>query len=372
MITAFKLDVPQRDLDDLRGRLDRVRWPDELPGVGWDRGVPLARMKELVEYWRTGYDWRAQEARINGFPQFTTEIDGADVHFFHVRSPEPDALPLIVTHGWPSASADFLDMIGPLTDPRAYGGDPADAFHVVVPSLPGFTLSGPTRETGWDVGRIARAWAELMERLGYTRYGAQGGDWGWPISTGLAGVVPERVVGVHLNYMPSPPGDVEGLAEDDLERLAQQQEYVSDPAGYWQMQSSRPQTLAYSLADSPVGQLAWIADRVTAWTDPAIGVADDRLLTTVMLYWLTGTAGSSSRLHAENAGVRGGPPPACPVPLGVAVSPHDLVRPVRRLVESRHDVVHWTEFDRGGHLLALEIPELLVPDVRAFFRLVKV
>ncbi|WP_026403956.1 epoxide hydrolase family protein [Actinomadura rifamycini] len=369
-ITPYTLDVPQRDLDDLAARLDRVRWPDEPPGSGWERGVPRARMKELVDHWRTGFDWRAQEARINKFPQFTTEIDGADVHFFHVRSPEPDALPLIVTHGWPSASADFLDMLGPLTDPRAHGGDPADAFHVVVPSLPGFTLSGPTRDTGWNVARIARAWAELMDRLGYGRYGVQGGDWGWPVSLGLAGLAQDRVVGVHTNYLPSPPGDTEGLTQDDLERLARQKEYVSAPAGYWVMQSTRPQTIAYSLADSPAGQLAWIADRVTAWTDPAIGVDDDRLLTTVTLYWLTGTAGSSSRLHHEAAGSRGGLP-ACPVPLGVAVSPHDLVRPVRRLAEAYHDVVHWTEFDRGGHLPALEVPELLTADVRAFFRLVR-
>ncbi|WP_131732380.1 epoxide hydrolase family protein [Actinomadura formosensis] len=369
-IAPFRLDVPQADLDDLAARLDRTRWPDEPPGAGWDYGIPLARVRELAARWRTAYDWRAQEARINAFPQFTTEIDGTEVHFVHVRSPEPDALPLIITHGWPSTIADFLDVIGPLTDPRAHGGDPADAFHVVIPSLPGFPLSGPARETGWDVNRIARAWATLMERLGYERYGAQGGDWGWPISNALATVAKERVVGVHLNYMGSPLGDDDGLAEDDVERLRDQKAYLAHPAGYWQMQSTRPQTVAYGLTDSPVGQLAWLADKIIEWTDPASGVDDDRVLTTVTLYWLTGTAGSSSRLHRENA-ARGGPPVPCSVPLGVAVFAHDLVRPVRRLVERVYDVVHWTEFDRGGHFPAVEAPDPLTDDVRAFFRRVR-
>ncbi|MFD0683999.1 epoxide hydrolase family protein [Actinomadura fibrosa] len=369
-ITPFRLDVPDADLDDLARRLDAARWPDELPGIGWDHGIPLGRVRDLAEHWRTKYDWRAQEARINAFPQFTTEIDGARVHFLHVRSPEPDALPLVLTHGWPSSFADFLDVIGPLTDPRAHGSDPADAFHVVVPSLPGFTLSGPTRDAGWTVGRIARAWAELMRRLGYERYGAQGGDFGYPISKELGTIAADRVVGVHLNYLPSPPpGDQEGgLTEEDRARLERQREYVANPAGYWQMQTDRPQTVAYALADSPIGQLAWIADKVTEWTDPAIGVDDDRLLTTVSLYWLTGTAGSSSRLHRANAGSRGGKPTPCPVPIGVAVFPRDLVLPVRSLVERHFDVVRWTEFDRGGHFPAVEVPDLLTGDVRAFFR----
>lgn len=370
-VVPFRLNVPQADLDDLARRLARTRWPDELPGIGWEHGIPLARVKELAERWRTVYDWRAQEAKLNALPQFTTEIDGANIHFVHVRSPEADALPLIITHGWPSTVADFLDVIGPLSDPRAHGGDPRDAFHLVIPTLPGYTLSGPTREAGWDVNRIARAWAVLMDRLGYRRYGAQGGDWGWPISNALGTVAKDRVVGVHLNYLASPPpiGDVE-LSEDELERLERQKAYVANPAGYWQMQSTRPQTLAYGLTDSPVGQLAWIADKVTEWTDPASGIDDDRLLTTATLYWVTGTAGSSSRLHRENAS-RGGPPNPCPVPLGAAVFAHDLVRPVRRLVERVYDVVHWTEFDRGGHFPAVEAPDLLTDDIRAFFRLLR-
>ncbi|HEY8481123.1 MAG TPA: epoxide hydrolase [Spirillospora sp.] len=368
-IKPFRLNVPQEDLDDLAERLDRTRWPDELPGIGWEHGIPLGRVKDLAAHWRTGYDWRAHEAALNALPQFVTEIDGANIHLVHVRSPEPDALPLIITHGWPSTVADFLDVIGPLTDPRAHGGDPRDAFHLVIPTLPGYTLSGPTREPGWDVKRIARAWAVLMERLGYERYGAQGGDWGWPISTALGALVPEKVVGVHLNYLGSPPaGDAAvRLSKDDEERLARQKAYLADPAGYWQMQATRPQTVAYALTDSPAGQLAWIADKVTEWTDPGIGVDDDRLLTTVSLFWFTGTAGSSARLHRENA-ARGGPPAPCRVPLGVAVTAHDLVRPVRSLVERVYDVAHWTEFDRGGHFPAMEIPDLLADDIRAFFR----
>ncbi|TDC63039.1 epoxide hydrolase [Actinomadura sp. GC306] len=369
-IVPFRLDVPQEDLDDLAERLDRTRWPDELPGVDWEHGIPLARVKELAAHWRTTFDWRAQEAALNEFPQYTTEIDGTTVHFVHVRSPEPDAVPLIITHGWPSTVADFQDVIGPLTDPRAHGGDPRDAFHVVVPTLPGFTLSGPTRESGWNVDRIARAWAVLMARLGYERYGAQGGDWGWPVSTTLGAVAKDRVIGVHLNYIGSPPPGVEAvpLSEEDRERVEQQKAYLASPAGYWQMQATRPQTVSYALTDSPVGQLAWIADKVTEWTDPASGIDDDRLLTTVALYWLTATAGSAARLHKENAGKRGGPPASCPVPLGVAVFAHDLVRPVRALVERVYDVVHWTEFDRGGHFPAVEASDLLTGDIRAFFR----
>jgi pimeloyl-ACP methyl ester carboxylesterase len=367
-IVPFHIDIPQADLDDLQARLARTRWPDELPGIGWAQGVPLGYLQELVERWRTAYDWRAYEARLNQIRQFTTTIDGQNIHFLHVRSPEPNALPLILTHGWPSSFADFLDVIGPLADPRAHGGDPADAFHLVIPSIPGFGFSGPTREAGWNVGRISRAWADLMRRLGYDRYGAQGGDRGFPISTGLAVAAPEQVVGVHLNYLGTPPtGDLSDLSEEDKDRLARIERYVAEPAGYWRMQSTRPQTIAYGLTDSPVGQLAWIADKVVEWTDPARPIDADRLLTTVTLYWLTGTAGSSSRLHYESAQARGKPLP-CPVPVGVAVFRHDIIRPVRRLAERTYQITHWSEFDRGGHFPALEAPDLLTGDVRSFFR----
>jgi epoxide hydrolase len=339
-----------------------------LPGVGWDYGVPIGYVKELAEYWRDGYDWRAAEARLNGFPQFTTEIDGQNVHFLHVRSPEPDALPLILTHGWPGSVAEFLDVIGPLADPRAHGGDPSDAFHVVAPSIPGFGFSGATREAGWGIRRVARAWAELMRRLGYDRYGAQGGDAGSLISPELGRLDPERVVGVHVNALvptsPPPEDELEGLTEAEQARLAGLKRW-EELSGYAVIQGTRLQTLAYALADSPVGQLGWYADWFAAHGDK-VGVLDrDAILTNVMLYWLSGTVGSAARLYKEMADVWE-PAERSPVPTGVAVFPGDLS--VRRFVEREHDVVHWSEFDRGGHFPTMEVPELLVGDVRAFFR----
>jgi pimeloyl-ACP methyl ester carboxylesterase len=368
-IRPFRIEIAQSELDDLRDRLARTRWPDELPDAGWDYGVPLAYLKELADYWRTSYDWRRHERRLNGFPQFTTTIDGANVHFLHVRSPERDALPLILTHGWPGSIVEFLDLIGPLTDPRSHGGDPADAFHLVIPSLPGFGFSGPTREKGWDMRRIARAWAELMRRLGYDRYGAHGGDWGSGISRMVAEADREHVCGVHLNYLQTVPpidADLSGLTEEEQNRLERAQRYRSAPAGYMRLQSTRPQTLSYALTDSPVGQLAWIAEKFYEWTDPACRVDADRLLTNVMLYWLTGTAGSSARLYYENAKTKG--KILCPAPMGVAVFPYDLALPVRSLAEREYTIVHWTEFEHGGHFAAMEVPDLLVQDLRIFFR----
>lgn len=367
-IRPFRIAIPQSELDDLQHRLARTRWPDELPGAGWNYGIPLDYVKELVEYWHTTYDWRKHEAEMNGFPQYSTTIDGAHIHFLHARSPEQDALPLILTHGWPGSFVEFLDVIGPLTNPRAHGGEPGDAFHLVIPSIPGFGFSGPTRDTGWDTQRIARAWAELMRRLGYEQYGAQGGDWGSPISRELAATAPGSVLGVHLNYLGTPPAaGVSGLSEEDQARLAHMERYLAEPAGYWRIQSTRPQTLAYGLTDSPVGQLAWIAEKFSEWADPECLIGADRLLTNVMLYWLTGTAGSSARLYYESSGPRGKPLPS-PVPLGIAVFPHDLVLPVRRLAEHRYTIAHWSEFDRGGHFAAMEAPDLLAGDMRSFFR----
>jgi epoxide hydrolase len=257
-IRPFRIDIPQPDLDDLHDRLSRTRFPDELPGVGWSRGVPLDYLKELAEYWRTTYDWREQEAKLNEYPQFTTTIDGQNIHFLHVRSPEPHALPLVVTHGWPGSFVEFLDMLEPLTDPRTHGGDPADAFHVVVPTLPGFGFSGPVTEAGWDTTRIARAWSELMRRLGYERYGALGGDIGAAVSPELGRVAPQQVVGVHVNGGPGPippvPLDYAALAElADLERdrVARIEAFMQEEFGYIAIQSTRPQTLAYGINDSP-------------------------------------------------------------------------------------------------------------------------
>ncbi|MEU3598895.1 epoxide hydrolase family protein [Streptomyces sp. NPDC006798] len=355
MIKPFRIAVPQTALDDLADRLARTRWPDEVDGAGWEYGFPLARLKELAEHWRTRYDWRAHEARLNELPHFTTEIDGQNIHFVHVRSPKPDALPLVLTHGWPGSFLEFLDVIEELSRD----------FHLVIPSIPGYGFSGPTRERGWDLVRIARAWAELMRRLGYRRYGAQGGDFGAGISLALGSVAPERVVGVHLNYLPTPPdpdADIE-LSADDRARLATIEGLMAARPPYQALQALTPQTIGYALTDSPVGQLVWIAERFAHWTDPRTPVDDERILTDVSLYWLTATAASSARLHHDAS--RGSA--RCPVPVGVAVFAHDITRSVRPLAERRHDIRHWSEFDRGGHFAAMEVPELLAGDVRAFF-----
>ncbi|MEU5345129.1 epoxide hydrolase family protein [Streptomyces sp. NPDC020766] len=390
-IRPFRIDIPQAQLDDLHTRLDLTRWPDELPGVGWEYGASLPYLRELADHWRGAYDWRKHEAALNEIPQFVTEIDGAQVHFLHVRSPEPDAVPLILTHGWPGSIVEFLGLIGPLSDPRALPhfrtgssggtpiGDPADAFHLVIPAIPGFGFSGPTRDRGWNVGRTARAWAELMRRLGYERYGAQGGDLGALISPALGRVAPESVIGVHVNaasvgFIPLGPVDEEVQAElTDRERrsLASIGRFTSDGFGYNVLQSTRPQTLAYGLSDSPVGQLAWIMEKFKEWTHssaelPEDAVDRDTLLTNVMLYWLTGTAGSAARMYYEN-GHNGDwfPVTRSEVPTAVANFGEDVA--IRRWTEETNTVVRWTEFDRGGHFAALEVPELLTGDIRAFF-----
>jgi pimeloyl-ACP methyl ester carboxylesterase len=376
-IRPFRIDVPQADLDDLRDRLERTRWPDELPGVGWNYGVPLAYLRELADYWRTGYDWRAQEARLNAIPQFTTAIDGQQIHFLHVRSPEPDALALVLTHGWPGSVAEFLDVIGPLSDPRAHGGEPADAFDLVIPALPGFGFSGPTRETGWNIARVATAWAELMRRLGYERYGAQGGDLGALLSPELGHVDPEHLVGIHVNAATVgfiPWGDVDEaelatFSDEEKARLGRMKKFLSEGNAYFQVHATRPQTIAYSLTDSPVGQLAWAVDRMSEWTHGPLDEALDRdqILTNVMSYWITGTGGSAARLYYENMhGSAGWGRPPSQVPVGVAAFAEDIA--IRRYGERANNIVHWSDFDPGGHFAAMEAPDLFVGDVRAFFR----
>ncbi|MFF4546953.1 epoxide hydrolase family protein [Streptomyces sp. NPDC001435] len=385
-IRPYRLAIPDSDLADLHERLDRTRWPDELPGVGWAYGVPAGYLRELVRYWRHTYDWRAAEARLNTWPQFTTTIDGASVHFAHVRSPVPGATPLIITHGWPGSIVEFLDVVGPLTDPAAHGGDPADAFHVVAPSIPGFGLSGPTTDTGWEAGRVADAWAELMGRLGYERFGAQGGDWGAMISRELGRAHPDRVIGVHLNLLPGAQATSEPTT-DELAALGPEERertlaswrrwsaWSADGSAYALLHSTRPQTLAYALTDSPVGQLAWIVEKFREWTDseelPEEAVDRDLLLTNVMLYWLTGTAGSSARIYYERAHATGraaAPTEPSTAPTALAVFPAEIQLPLRHRAERTENLVRWTEFDRGGHFAAMEEPDLLVGDVRAFFR----
>src|ERR687896_407063 len=379
-VRPFSVEISQADLDDLNDRLARARFPDELPGVGWDYGVPLGYVKELTEYWRDGYDWREWEARLNGFPQFTTTIDGQNIHFLHVRSPEPGALPLIISHGYPSSVVEFLSILGPLTDPRAHGGDPVDAFHVVAPSLPSYGFSVPVHQTGWDMPRITRAWAELMGRLGYERYGAHGGDIGAGITGMLASIEPKHVVGAHVNSDPTSfiilgaeiPIDTSSLSEVEREHVERlQQHFQGEGKGYLLLQSTRPQTLAYSLTDSPVGQLAWIVEKFKEWTNPAAALPDDavdrdQLLTNVSIYWFTDTGGSSARFYYEGAHNRLDWLTPSTAPQGWAVFNTDPI--MRHLMNPEGRIAHFSEFEEGGHFPAMEAPDLLVGDVRAFFR----
>ncbi len=371
-IRPFRIEIPQADLDELRARLESTRWPDQVPDSGWDYGIPLDYVQQLAEYWRTSYDWRVHEQALNAFAQFTTGIDGQRVHFLHVSSPEPDAIPLIMTHGWPGSIVEFINIIGPLTNPRAHGADPADAFHLVVPSIPGYGFSGPTQDRGWNVHRIAQAWDELMRRLGYQRYGAQGGDWGSAISRELGLIAGDHIIGVHLNMLfPWVPEDPTDLTDAERSRVETMRRFRATGIGYGAIQSTRPQTLAYGLTDSPAGQLAWIAEKFGEWTDdglPDEAVDRDQLLTNIMVYWLTRTAGSSARLYYEAARPgSSGPPKVSTAPTGLAVFAREIARPIRRFAELSNNIVHWTEFDRGGHFAAMEQPDLLVGDVRAFF-----
>ena len=305
MIKPFSIDIPQSTLDDLAAKLASVRLPAPLPGDDWDTGVPVSWLASLVDYWRTSYDWRAAEKELNSYPQFTAEIEGQRIHFIHVRSAEPDALPLVLTHGWPGSIVEFLDLIGPLTDPVSFGGQASDAFHVVIPSLPGFGFSGPTADGEWTFPRIGRVWAALMAELGYERYGVQGGDLGGSVSPEVGRAAPSHVVGVHTNGGTNLPPlqmseeELQTLTPLEQDKMARIGQFMKDEFGYISIQSTRPQTLAYGLVDSPVAQLAWIMDKFKAWTYPAETlpekiISKDRLLTNVMMYWLTGTGGSAA------------------------------------------------------------------------------
>ncbi len=378
-LQPYTVDVPEAVLDDLRARLARTRFPNEVAGVGWEQGTDLAYQRELIDYWRTTYDWRAHEARLNEWPHHTTAVDGQRIHFIHARSPEPDALPLILTHGWPGSVVEFLDVLGPLTDPAAHGGDPSDAFHVVAPSLPGYAFSGPTSEPGWNPRRIAGAWAQIMSGLGYERYGVQGGDWGSIVSSNLADLDREHVCGLHLNFIVVPrpkDDDPASLSEQEQQNLLALQEWRRTGAGYQEIQGTRPQTLGYALEDSPAGLAAWIVEKFRAWSDCDGDVersfTKDQLLTNVMVYWATGTATSSTRLYYEmrQAG-RGAIPERIDVPTGIANYPGEITRTPRRWVERRYHLTHWSEPARGGHFAAMEVPDLFVDDVRTFFRTVR-
>ncbi|WP_370617372.1 epoxide hydrolase family protein [Mumia sp. Pv 4-285] len=381
-ITPFTIDVPQAQLDDLAQRLARARFTTPLPGDGWATGVPTSYLRELVAYWGDDYDWRAQEAALNAYPQFVTTIDGQQIHFLHVRSPESGALPLLMTHGWPGSMVEFLDVIGPLTEPTAYGREEALAFDVVIPSLPGFGFSGPVRDIGWDETRIARTWAELMRRLDYDRYGVQGGDIGAGVSpavarvTGSDGSPGSTVLGVHLNgNIGIPTGQLDGdelasLTDLERDRVRRVGEFMQEQFGYIAIQSTRPAALAAGLSDSPVGQLAWIVDKLREWTYPRETLpheilGTDRLLTNVMLYWLTDTAASSAYVGYASAESWGDPLPRSGVPTGVIVFAGDVG--IRRYAEKEHAIVRWVDVDRGGHFAAWEEPSVFVDDVREFF-----
>jgi epoxide hydrolase len=377
-ITPFRIEISPADLDELASRLAQTRWPASLPGAAWSRGVPVDYLRDLVDYWRDGFDWRAAEARLNEYPQFTTEIDGQRIHFLHVQSPVPDATPLLLLHGWPGSVVEFLHLIGPLTDPAAHGAKPGSpAFHLVIPSLPGFGFSTPLAESGWGSRRMAQAFAELMSRLGYDRYGAQGGDFGAFVAPDLGRVDPEHVIGVHANaatmgFIPFgdiPDAELATFSPAEKERAQRMASFLGEGNGYFQIQSTRPQTLSYGLTDSPAGQLAWIVEKFQEWTDPAAKLPEDavdrdRILANVSLYWFTGTAASAANIYYEQMHGRDWPTPS-PVPTGVAVFAEDIA--IRRYAEQTYNIVHWSDIDGGGHFAALETPDLLAADIRAFF-----
>ena len=375
-IEPFTIAVHQDQLDDLAGRLRRTRRPDEETTVGtddpWRQGVPRAYAEQLAAHWSSEYDWRQVEARLNGFDQFRTEIDGLGIHFLHVRSPESNALAVVMTHGWPGSVVEFLKVIGPLTDPVAHGGDAADAFDLVVPSLPGYGWSDQPRATGWGVRRIAAAWEQLMLRLGYERFGAQGGDWGSMITSALGAHHPDHLAGIHVNMpvvIPSTPP--EEMTPFEQAAVAGLQHYMTWDNGYSAQQSTRPQTLGYGLADSPVGQMAWIVEKFWAWTDsdgdPLTVLTADELLDNVMVYWLTNSAASSARLYWES--FRDLDFSEIAVPSGISVFPHEIFRSSRRWAENRFtDLRHFNELDCGGHFAAFEQPDRFVTEIRDSFR----
>jgi microsomal epoxide hydrolase len=373
----LRISVPEEKLDDLRSRLRATRWPDAIPESRWDYGTDLSYLQDLCAYWADGFDWRRAEARLDAWEHFVTVVDGERLHYLHAPSPHPGAMPLLLTHGWPGSVAEFLGVLGPLTDPPAYGGDAADAFTVVAPSIPGYGWSGPTRQRGWDIRRVAGALATLMAELGYERYGAQGGDWGAIAAAHLGALDGEHLVGLHLNMAnaPRPRGfDDASLTAEEQRDLDEMREFRRQEAGYQAIQGTKPQSLAYALNDSPAGLAGWVVEKFRAWSDCGgdveSAISRDDLLTNLTVYWVTATAGSSARLYRETfaAGQPVMPAGRVAVPTAVARFPREIYRPPRRWVEEAFDLRRWTVMPRGGHFAALEQPQLLVDDVRAFFR----
>ncbi|RZT94856.1 microsomal epoxide hydrolase [Advenella incenata] len=374
-VESFVVNVDQRELDDLRRRLSLTRWPQPIDGEGWSSGTDISYLRDLCTYWETEYDWRRTEANLNRWPQFTTTVDGQRIHFLHARSPVSDARPLMLLHGWPSSVLEFGKVVARLTDPAAYGGDPADAFHVVVPSLPGYAWSGPITQPGWDVSRIANAMTVVMEHLGYGTYGLMGGDWGSLVASRMALATPERISGLYLTLVTVPPTGADDDSTPEETLLAEEfRQYVATETGYIAIQATKPQSLAFGLTDSPAGLAGWIVEKFHAWTDCGgqleSALTREEILGNITAYWLTGTAGSSMRLYRESV-LAGSASPVSKyvdVPTGVAVFPKEPYRVSRRQAERLYRVVRWTEFARGGHFPALEQPECFVTDIRAFFR----
>ena len=376
-VDPFRITVPWTEVVELRRRLARTRWPDRQTVSDWSQGVPLQVLREFCSYWETSYDWSATERRLNKLPQFTTEIDGLPIHFFHLRSPIPDATPLIMTHGWPGSFFEFEHCMQRLSDPAAFQDDDSRGFHVVVPSLPGYGFSGKPAEAGWDIHRIANAWSELMSRLGYERFLAQGSDWGTSISTCLALQHPERLLGLHLvpPLVPPPSVPADQLSEPERGALADLGERTCTGSGYSAIQASRPQTIGYSLVDSPVGLSAWILEKIWSWSDHAGSLWDvltpDQVLDNISLYWFTRTGASAARLYWESIAevttwFTESTTTTIDVPTGCTVFPREVPRPFRRWAERRFShLVHWGEPERGGHFGAWEQPNLFVAEVRA-------
>ena len=380
-IRPFTIRVPDAVLADLKVRLANARFPDSLQGDGWTHGADIGYVKQLVAYWRDRFDWRAQERALNTLEQFTTSIDGLTIHFIHRRSKQPNAFPLLITHGWPGSFVEFTKIIGPLTDPVAHGGRPEDAFDVVIPSLPGFAFSDKPREPGYDPARIAAVETKLMARLGYRRYGAQGGDWGSIVSTQVALTDAAHVAGLHINMCtgaaPAGGDPNAGLSEAEKDRLKLRQTFQAEETGYQQIQGTKPQTIGIALNDSPIGLAAWIVEKFRTWCDcdgnPEKIFTKDELLTNIMLYWVTQTAASSARIYYEtrHPSVAPGGPRRVEVPTACADFPKEVIWAPRRWLVSRYTITRWTEMPRGGHFAAFEQPGLLVDDVRAFFRTVR-
>lgn len=376
-IAPFTVEVPETVLIDLRERLARTRFPDQIEGSGWSYGTDLGYLRELCDYWRTSFDWRKTEAQLNLLNNFTTEIGGQNLHFIHARSRRSDALPLLLCHGWPGSVLEFLKVLPPLTDPEAHGGEADDAFHVICPSMPGYGFSGPTRDEGWDAQRVAEAFIELMRLLGYERYGAQGGDWGALVTGQIGRLDPQHCAGIHLNMVLGLPQDTEGLTDLEQRWVDEVREFQKHETGYQQIQRTKPQTLAYGLTDSPAGLAAWIVEKFRTWSDCGGDVekkfTKDELLSNITLYWVTETLNSSIRLYCEvrrsnRLGVNQG---RVEVPTGCVVFPKEIYKAPRRWAEAHFNVTHWTLMPRGGHFAAMEEPELFVRDVREFFRTVR-